>query len=105
MSPPEVLVLGRRDVARLLDQDACIAAVEDAFRLQAEGRCLGPGVLGIPSGRALHVKARPRPDGPVRGKVKRQSRNPYRCDLTAIQGVVILATRRRDRSSVLDSIE
>ena len=39
-------LLSQRDVARLLDIESCIDAVEDAFRLHGGGRTLTPGVLG-----------------------------------------------------------
>ncbi len=52
------LVLAQGEVAALLDIDACIAAVEDAFRLHARGESLKPGVLSVhvPGG-AFHIKA------------------------------------------------
>jgi alanine dehydrogenase len=51
-------ILSRRDVVELLGLRECIGAVEDAFRLHAEGRTLGPGVLGIAAARGgFHVKA------------------------------------------------
>lgn len=51
-------ILSRRDVLELLGLQECIAAVERAFRLHAEGRTLGPGVLGVPAARGgFHVKA------------------------------------------------
>ena len=51
-------VLTRRDVRALLGWDECIAAVESAFRLHAEGRSLPPGVLGLrASDGAFHIKA------------------------------------------------
>ncbi len=49
MSEP-LIVLSRRDVLDLLTLRDCIGAVEGAFRLHAEGRTLGPGVLGVPFG-------------------------------------------------------
>jgi len=53
----ETLLLTRRDVAELLDMDACIDAVEAAFRLQAAGRSTASGVLGTHvEGGAFHVK-------------------------------------------------
>jgi len=53
-----VRILSRRDVLELLGLQECIAAVERAFRLHAEGRTLGPGVLGVPAARGgFHVKA------------------------------------------------
>ena len=52
------LLLTRKDVASLLDLDDCIAAVEEAFRLHAEGRTLPPGALGVPStDGGFHIKA------------------------------------------------
>lgn len=53
-----MLVLSRRDVLDLLTLPDCIDAVESAFRLHAEGRTLGPGVLGVPAGNGgFHIKA------------------------------------------------
>ena len=43
------LILSRADVLDLLSLPECIDAVEQAFRLHAEGRTLGPGVLGVPA--------------------------------------------------------
>ena len=54
----EALLLGRADVERLLTPQACIAAVEDAFRDHALGKVPAPGILGMhaPTG-GFHVKA------------------------------------------------
>ena len=41
------LLLTRSDVADLLPIEACIEAVEHAFRLHGEGRAEPPGILGI----------------------------------------------------------
>src|SRR2546422_4176033 len=58
MKPEGTLLLRRRDVAELLDLEACIAAVERAFQLHAEGRTLPPGVLGVPArDGGFHIKA------------------------------------------------
>ena len=43
------LILSRTDVVDLLSLPECIDAVERAFRLHAEGRTLGPGVLSVPA--------------------------------------------------------
>jgi alanine dehydrogenase len=52
------LVLKRSDVATLLSIDDCIAAVEQAFRLHAEGKTSPPGVLGIHARTGgFHIKA------------------------------------------------
>ena|SRR5436309_2023578 len=51
-------ILSRHDVLELLTLRDCIAAVEDAFRLHAAGRTLGPGVLAVPAeGGGFHIKA------------------------------------------------
>ncbi len=56
--PEGTLLLTRADAAALLPLDDCIAAVEAAFRLHAEGRTLPPGVLGVPSDDGgFHIKA------------------------------------------------
>jgi len=44
-----MILLSRRDVLDLLTLHDCIGAVERAFRLHAEGRTLGPGVLAVPA--------------------------------------------------------
>ena len=52
------LLLTPADVARLLQPDACIAAVEDAFRALALGQVPAPGILGMHGdGGSFHVKA------------------------------------------------
>ncbi len=53
-----LIVLSRRDVLDLLTLPDCIGAVEQAFRLHAEGRTFGPGVLGVPAiDGGFHIKA------------------------------------------------
>lgn len=52
------LVLKRSDVAAILGIEECIAAVEQAFRLHAEGKTVPPGVLGIHARTGgFHIKA------------------------------------------------
>src|SRR6478672_4952671 len=53
-----VLLLGRSEIDRLLTIPECIAAVENMFRLQGEGKFAAPGILGLhgPAG-GLHIKA------------------------------------------------
>ena len=56
-SARDTLVLTRTDVGALLDMDACIAAVESAFRAHAEGATLPPGVVATHvDGGGFHVK-------------------------------------------------
>lgn len=89
------LILSRRDVLDLLTLDGCIEAVEQALRLHAEGRTLGPGVLGVPAEHGgFHIKA-----AGLRGErsyfaAKTNANfpdNPRRFGLPTIQGTVVLA--------------
>ena len=51
-------ILSRRQVLELLSLHDCIEAVQNAFRAHAEGRTMGPGVLGVPAARGgFHIKA------------------------------------------------
>jgi alanine dehydrogenase len=93
-----MIVLSRRDVLDLLTLPDCIAAVEHAFRLHAEGRTLGPGVLGVPAvDGGFHIKAA--------GLIGERSyfaaktnanfpENPRRFGLPTIQGTIVLADAR-----------
>jgi alanine dehydrogenase len=89
-------VLTRRDVRDLLDMDACIAAVDDAFRAHADGATLPPGVLGTHvAGGGFHVKtaglraARGRAYFAMKINANFPG-NPARCGLPTIQGVISL---------------
>ena len=54
----DTLLLTRKDVAALLTVDECIAAVESAFKLHAEGIAMPPKVLGMHTQRGgFHIKA------------------------------------------------
>ena len=103
-------ILTRGDVARLLGWDECIAAVEDAFRLHAEGRSLAPGVLAVhaPDG-GFHVKAAGLPLGRLYVAVKTNGNfpeNPRRHGLPTIQGVIVLCDATDGRPlAVMDSME
>lgn len=106
----ETRVLTRRDVQAVLGWDECIAAVEGAFRLHAEGRSLPPGVLGVraPDG-GFHVKAAGLDLGRLYFAAKTNanfSDNPRRHGLPAIQGVIVLCDATDGRPlAVMDSIE
>lgn len=104
------LVLTRREVVALLGLDECIGAVERAFRLHAEGRSLGPGVLGVEApGGGFHVKAAGLEIGRTYFASKTNanfSENPRRHGLPAIQGVIVLCDATDGRPlAVMDSIE
>lgn len=58
MKPDGTLILSRSEVAALLNLGQCIAAVEEAFRLNEEGQSLPPGVLETLTGDGgFHLKA------------------------------------------------
>jgi alanine dehydrogenase len=90
-----MLILSRRDVLDLLALSDCIGAVEGAFRLHAEGRTFGPGVLAVHAADgSFHIK--------VAGLVGERRYfaaktnanfpgNPRRFGLPTIQGTVVLA--------------
>lgn len=94
-----LVVLSRRDVLDLLTLPDCIDAVARAFRLHAEGRTLGPGVLGVPAvDGGFHIKAA----GLIgeRGYFAAKTNanfpeNPRRFGLPTIQGTIVLADASR----------
>src|SRR5207245_9721789 len=107
---PSVLVLRRADVAALLDMRECIAAVEEIFRRDAEGRTLPGGLLSIPAvGGGFHVKAAGLIGKPSRFAAKVNGNfvgNRERFGLPTIQGVIVLCDAERGSPlAVLDSAE
>ena len=104
------LLLSRSDVRALLDMDACIAALESAFRADAEGRTIAAGVLGTHvAGGGFHVKTagllgeRPRFAMKVNANFPG---NPARHGLPTIQGVISLHDASDGRLlALLDSME
>ncbi len=103
-------ILTRRDVAALLPMDDCIDAVEQAFRLHAEGRTLGPGVLGVPAtDGGFHIKAAGLRLDRAWFAVKCNGnffRNAERLGMPNIQGVILLCDGDNGSPlAVLDSIE
>ena len=104
------LILGRRDVAALLDLDTCIAAVERAFRLHGEGRGAAPAVASVPvAGGGFHVKAGTLDLGVPYFAAKTNANlpgNAGRYGLPTIQGVIVLADAERGTPlAVMDSME
>ena len=94
--PPErrgTLLLSRADVERLLTPDACIAAVEEAFRQHALGRA-SQAILGLhaPEG-SFHVKTALLTQGRPCFAAKVNANFPHndaRFGLPTIQGIVVL---------------
>ena len=89
------LILSRTDVLDLLSLPECIDAVERAFRLHAEGRTLGPGVLSVPAADGgFHIKAAGLVGERSYFAAKTNanfSENPRRWGLPTIQGMIVLA--------------
>ena len=58
MKPEGTLILSRQDIADLMSFGEYVEAVEDAFRVYAEGKALSPGLLDIEAqDGAFHIKA------------------------------------------------
>jgi alanine dehydrogenase len=90
-----ILTLSRTDVLELLTLRECIDVVEEAFRLHAQGRTLGPGVLSMPAtGGGFHIKAAGLVGERAYFAAKTNGNfpdNPSRSGLPTIQGLVVLA--------------
>lgn len=90
-----MLVLSRDDVYAALTLLDCIAAVEGACRLHAEGETLGPGVLGIrATDGGFHIKAAGLVGERRYFAAKTNANfpeNPERFGMPTIQGTVVLA--------------
>lgn len=105
------LFLTRSEVASLLGLAECIDAVEEAFRLHAEGLSLPPGVLETLTGDGgFHIKAAGlKFDGGSYYAAKVNGNfplNPERFGLPTIQGIVVLCDAERGRPlAVMDSME
>lgn len=93
--PMSILVLSRADVFELLPLRDCIDVVEQAFRLHAEGRSLGPGVLSVAAaGGGFHIKAAGLIGERSYFAAKTNANfpdNPRRFGLPTIQGMIVLA--------------
>jgi len=99
------LLFSRGDVARLLTPDACMAAVEDAFRQHALGKAPPPGILSLHAeDGGFHIKAAlltlDRPYFAAKTNANFPHNGP-RHGLPTIQGIVVRHARdcRAQRSS------
>ncbi|HMG34020.1 MAG TPA: ornithine cyclodeaminase family protein [Blastocatellia bacterium] len=94
MKPSGTLLLNRGEVANLLTIEECMVAVEEAFRLHAEGKTTKPEVLGIHAQDGVfHIKAGLLNLGRSYFAAKTNSNFPHnvrRYDLPLIQGVIVL---------------
>ncbi len=104
------LLLTRGEVAATLDLGECIAAVEGAFRLHAEGKSLPPGVLSVPApDGTFHIKAAGLNLARLYVAVKANAnffQNAARFGLPNIHGIVVLFDGRNGYPlAVMDSTE
>ncbi|HKA38549.1 MAG TPA: ornithine cyclodeaminase family protein [Burkholderiales bacterium] len=109
MARTSTVLLSRSDVERLLTPDACIAAVEDAFREHALGKVPPPGILGLHAEEgSFHVKAALLTTDRQYFAAKLNANFPNngpRHGLPTIQGVVVLCDAANGAPlAVLDSI-
>ena len=103
------VVLSRAEIERLLTPEACIRAVEDAFRELALGRVAAPGILGLHAADgSFHVKAaqltldRPYFAAKLNANFPQ---NGARHGLPTIQGIVILCDAANGTPlAIMDSI-
>jgi len=100
-----MLALSRRDVLELLPLADCIEAVERAFRLHAEKKTFGPGVLGVQAvDGSFHIKAAGLLGERSYFAAKTNANfpdNPRRHGLPTIQGTVVLADAANGRPLAL----
>jgi alanine dehydrogenase len=110
MKPADTLLLKRQEVAALLTLEECIAAVEEAFKLHAEGKTLPPGILGIHArDGGFHIKAGILNLGQSYFVAKVNANFPHnmkRHGLPIIQGVIVVCDGESGRLlALMDSIE
>jgi len=110
--PATTLILGARDIARLLSMEDCITAVEEAFARHARGETIAPGVLGTHvDGGGFHVKAAGLRGGAgardiYAAKINANfPGNPRQHGLPTIQGVIALSDATNGRLlALMDSV-
>ncbi len=110
MTNSGTLLLSRREIQALLTLDECIAAVEQAFRMQHEGKTLPPGILGVPSREGgFHIKAAGLKLDRTYFAVKCNGnffRNRERFAMPNIQGIILLCDGENGYPlALMDSIE
>src|SRR5215204_2369175 len=110
MEPIETLLLKRSEVASLLTIDECIAGVEHAFKMYAEGKVLPPKVLGMHTDvGGFHIKAGIMNLGKPYFVSKINANfpaNSKQYGLPTIQGVVTVCDAENGRLlALMDSIE
>ncbi|HMG92712.1 MAG TPA: ornithine cyclodeaminase family protein [Chryseolinea sp.] len=110
MTSRDTILLTRKDITKLLDIGTCIAAVEMAFRLYAEGKTSPPKVLAmhVDAG-AFHIKAGAMKLDQHYFAAKTNANlpdNPKKFDLPTIQGILIVFDADNGKVlAVMDSME
>lgn len=110
MTSEPTLLLTRQDVVALLGIEECMAAVEGAFKLHAEGKTRAPGILGVhASDGGFHIKAGLLDLTRSYFAAKLNAnfpQNPQRFELPLIQGLIVLCDGENGRPlAVMDSME
>jgi len=107
MKNESTIILSRSDVASLLTLDECIDAVEEAFKLYAEGKVSPPGILGIHAhDGGFHIKAGIDKNYFVAKTNANFPQNKKRNGLPTIQGVINVFDAENGRLlALMDSIE
>lgn len=110
METTETLVLTRGDIVNLLSTTECMAAVEKAFGLYANGKILPPKVMGIHvDNGGFHIKAGVSGTGKTYFAAKTNANFPNNSKqngLPTIQGVIVVCDGTNGRLlSLMDSIE
>ena len=109
-SSPPLLILKKSEVASLLTLADCVPAVEEAFRMRAEGRALAPGLMHIDAdGGEFHIKGGGLRLDRTYVALKANGgffRNRERHGLPNIQGVILLFDGETGSPlAVMDSID
>ncbi|PYI90200.1 MAG: hypothetical protein DME97_18095 [Verrucomicrobia bacterium] len=110
MKTEGTLLLRRSEVEQLLTLPECIDAVEEAFRMQGEGKVPPAGILGVKApGGGLHIKAALLPHDRTYLVAKLNTnfpRNRTAVALPTIQGLILLCDGENGSPlAVLDSID
>lgn len=110
MKPEGTLLLRRSEIAALLDIEECMAAVEQAFMLHAQGKTTPPGILGLHvAGGGFHIKAGLLELGRSYFAAKTNAnfpQNQKRFGLPLIQGTIVLCDGENGYPlALMDSME
>lgn len=110
MSDPGILILARADIARLMDYNDYVEALEATYRAAADGRVAAPPALGLPvTSGSFHAKGAAVLGEQSKVAIKINGNFPNNAashGLPTIQGVIYLADGINGRPlAVMDSIE